>query len=83
MNQSNQRLVCEIQLLQKCEREFGVSAKPVIDQLVADSDRSLPDILPPRLRWVQFSWPESSSVDYTAYWKQVDRNESKWMGPYL
>ena len=83
LHPAQQRLIREITLLQKCEREFGLPAKPVIDQLVADSDRPLPDILPQRLQWVRFEWPESRSVDYTAYWKQVDRNESKWMGPYL
>lgn len=83
LSRAQQRLIREISLLQKCEREFGVSAKSVIDQLVVESDRPLPDVLPERFQWVEFSWPASRSVDYTAYWKQVDRDEPKWMGPYL
>lgn len=78
-----QRLVREIALLQKCEREFGLLAKPVIDQLVEDSDRPLPDVLPKRFQWVKFSWPESRSVDYAEYWRRVDRSGVDWRGPYL
>ena len=83
LNPAQRRLIREITLLQRCEKEFGLSAKPVIDQLVVNSDRPLPDVLPERFQWVEFSWPESRSVDYTAYWKQVDRGYSLWTKEYL
>lgn len=81
LNDNQKRLIREISLLQKCEREFGLLAKPVINQLVRESDRPLPDVLPERFQWVRFEWPVSKSIDYTNYWRQVDR--SGWRGEYL
>ena len=78
LNLNQQRLVREIALLQQCEREFKLPAKPIVDQLVADSDRPLPDVLPLPFQWVKFQWPASRGMDYREYWRQVDRR-----GDYL
>lgn len=82
LNPANQRLVNEIQLLQRCEKLFKLRAKPIIDQLIADSDRPLPDRIPPVPEWVRFAWPESGGVNLEQWWRERDRH-TKMMGPYL
>lgn len=82
MDYYSKRLVREIQLLQRCEVKFGLRAKPVIDQLVADSNRLLPDKIPPSPLWVMFEWPRSGEVDLRSYWK-VAEYHSAWKGEYL
>jgi hypothetical protein len=73
LRDDQKRLIEEVRLLRECETDFGLPAKPLIDQLVADSDR------PPRLQWVNFQWPQSGSVDLTSHWRTIDRAA----GPYL
>lgn len=79
---TNQRLVNEIQILQRCEQLHGLRAKSIIDQLVMDSDRPLPDVIPPVPRWTTFNWPESGNVNFEAWWRERDRY-ARMMGPYL
>ena len=85
LRDDQKRLIEEVRLLRECETDFGLPAKHVITQLVADSDRPLPDVLPPRvLPWLSFEWPKSGEVDYTAFWRSIDRgNRVLWSGPYL
>jgi hypothetical protein len=56
------RLDIELRLLYTCEAIFKIPAAPVIRQLVADAERPLPDVLPPRPEWKSFEWPESGEV---------------------
>lgn len=67
------RLVREIEVLQRCEKRTGLVAQPVIDQLVADSERPLPDRLPPIPEWVRFEWPRYGEVNLLLYWRNFDR----------
>lgn len=84
LSESNQRLVNEIKLLQRCEKSSGLRAKGIIDQLIVDTDRPLPDVIPPVPRWVRFEWPASQSVNLADYWREVDRRGGmKWTGEYL
>lgn len=72
LTDDQRRLIREIEVLQRCERRTGLLAKLVIDQLIADSDRQLPDVLPERPKWVQFAWPSGEMLDYKDYWDRVD-----------
>lgn len=67
------RLVREIEVLQRCEKRTGLTAKPIIDQLIVDSERPLPDQLPDRPQWVRFQWPRVGIVDFNDYWRNIDR----------
>lgn len=64
-------LVREIELLQRCEVQFKLKAKPIVDQLTADADRSLPDQLPQSPPWTTGGSR-----------REMDRH-SKWTGEYL
>lgn len=81
MDYYSRRLVREIELLQRCEAQFELKAKPIIDQLVADADRLLPDHLPQPPAWIDFEWPRSGEIDLRSHWKLVDR--IGWRGEYL
>jgi hypothetical protein len=81
LSRDNKRLVHEVQLLQRCEAQHGLRAKPIIDRLVAESDRPLPDVLPPSPQWTTFTWPKSGVVDLTNYWREADK-EQRYRGFY-
>lgn len=76
------RLNRELRLLYDCEAKFKIPAAPIVRRLVAESERPLPDTLPPKPAWISFDWPASGSVDLVSYWRGVDRKQS-WSGPYL
>lgn len=61
-------LTTEIQLLLRAEFRYGVPAKPIINQLLAESERPLPDAIPPKPPWVAFQWPKSGEIGFIAYW---------------
>jgi hypothetical protein len=68
------RLLNEIQLLYATEAEHKVPAAPIVRQLVADDERLLPDVLPPRPEWMAFKWPSSGDVDFRLWWTTRDRS---------
>lgn len=82
LSESNQRLVNEIKLLQRCEKSSGLRAKGIIDQLIVEVDRPLPDVIPPVPRWVRFEWPAIGGVNFEQWWRDRDRH-ARMMGPYL
>lgn len=75
-------LVREVELLQRCEVQFKLKAKPIVDQLTADADRPLPDQLPLPPLWTTFEWPRGGEVDFRTYWRDMDRH-SNWLGEHL
>lgn len=79
----NTCLVREIQLLQRCEELFGLKAKPVIDRLIIEADRPLPDVIALPPDWLRFKWPESGIIDLASYWRAKDRDDKRWLGEYL
>jgi hypothetical protein len=58
------RLNIELRLLYICEAQRKIPAAPVVRQLIADADRPLPDVLPPRPEWTMFQWPKSGDSGY-------------------
>jgi len=64
----------EIQLLYRCEAIFKVPAAPIIRQLVAETERPLPDRFPPVPERRSFQWPELGLVDFQAYWHSREWN---------
>lgn len=66
------RLAIEIAILVRCEQRHGLRAAPVITQLVADSERPLPDFIPGPPTWTTFQWPRSGAVDYEREWRRLD-----------
>lgn len=78
------RFTVELALLREVEDRYKIPAAPVARQLLADSERSLPDVIPLPPQWVEFEWPRSGEVSLVNYWREVDRERgAKWMGPYL
>lgn len=69
----NRRLSRELALLYAAEATHKVAAAPVARQLVADDARPLPDVIAPPPAWTAFEWPASGELDFTCYWKEVDR----------
>ena len=59
------RLNKELRLLYKAEAEHKIPAVPIIRQLIVDSERPLPDMLPPQPEWKVFEWPRSGEVRFT------------------
>lgn len=82
MGYNPQRLRREIDVLCRCEERFKLPAQPVIDRLIADADRPLPDRLPRRPHWTTFEWPESGLVNLESYWHARER-KSQLLEPYL
>lgn len=68
----DKRLRREIQLLYAVEAKYKIAAAPVINQLLADTERPLPDTLPHPPAWAGFTWPMSGEVNFTQYWKNHD-----------
>lgn len=66
------RLATEIALLLRAEHEHGSYAGPVIVQLLAEDERGLPDVLPPRPAWAAFEWPQADYLDFESYWRAQD-----------
>lgn len=60
------RLIIEIGLLQRVELAHGLPVGPIIEQLAADANRPLPDVLPAMPKLVRFWWPARGIVDYGA-----------------
>lgn len=80
------RLNCELAILYDVEVRYKIPAAPIARQLIAESERPLPDILPRRPVWLKFEWPMSGEIDYRRYWQSLDRQEeaqrrgwSPWM----
>lgn len=73
----SQRLIREIQLLQRCEAQWKLKAKPIVDQLIADADKPLPDHLPQPPAWTTFEWPRSGEVDLRSHWKLIDQTKQR------
>lgn len=67
------RLDNEIQLLLRAEFHYGIRALPVLRQLIAWEDTPLPDRFPLQFQWTRFQWPVSGEVDFTGYWRELDR----------
>lgn len=77
-------LARELALLYAVEATYKIPAAPVVRQLIVDSERPLPDVIPLPPVWVEFEWPKSGMVNLDSYWRGVDRERgAKWMGPYL
>lgn len=79
----SKRLANELALLYRAEAAHKVPAAPIVRQLIIDSERPLPDVLPPCPRWTGYKWPESGSVDLISYWRAKDRGDKQWLGEYL
>lgn len=67
------RLNRELAILYDGELKYKLPAAPISRQLVADSERPLPDVLPKPPQWTTFEWPASGVLNYIAYWQEVDR----------
>lgn len=78
-DESKKRLAREIALLHVVDLTYGIPAAPVTKQLIAWSDQSLPDQLPPMPKWMKFKWGAITSLDFNDYWRQVDRQQ--WLQP--
>jgi len=69
----NKRLQNEINLLYRCELSHKLPAAPIIRQLIEDEARPLPDVIPPLPQLVRFEWPRSGAVEFSGYWRELDR----------
>lgn len=78
------RLNRELVILHEGEVKYQQPAWSISQQLVAEAERPLPDVLPKPPKLTVFEWPASGHVDYTAYWQAVDRQAKvDWSEPYL
>lgn len=66
------RLHEELRLLYRAEADYKVPAAPIVRQLIAESERRLPDALPPAPAWTTFQWPRSGVVSFTRERLEVD-----------